>query len=43
MEQTLKEANPNYRDPDMFFENLEKEKASGKQPTGKDSKKMAKK
>jgi len=24
IEGTLKEANPNYKDPDLFFENLEK-------------------
>jgi hypothetical protein len=24
VEVTLKEANPNYKDPDLFFENLEK-------------------
>jgi hypothetical protein len=35
----LKEANPNYRDPDLFFENLEK----NEKPTGKDVKKGAKK
>jgi hypothetical protein len=36
----LKEANPNYRDPDLFFENLEKQ---NEKPTGKDVKKGAKK
>lgn len=41
VEQTLKEANPNYRDPDLFFENLEKEKAL--KPGAKDVKKAGKK
>jgi len=40
VENTLKEANPNYKDPDKFFERMEDQEQKG---GAKDMKKAAKK